>query len=142
MGKFDAVIEKYTTNRVSTDNIDFAISAIKDGTRREHILENLTADYRGMKHDEANAMLEDLFATNGGEFKKENNNGYLFGIVFLFFGGACSFYIFYVFYYGGVLVRPILVFIGAFSGLVGGISYIIKSMKGKFRHEDDPFSQN
>jgi hypothetical protein len=142
MGKFDAVIEKYSTNKVTTDNIDFAISSIKDGTRREHILENLTADYRGMAHDEANAMLEDLFATNGGEFKIENRNGYLFGIVLLFIGGACAFYIFYVFYYGGVLVRPILVFLGAISGLLGGLGYIIQSIRGKYRHEHDPFSEN
>jgi hypothetical protein len=86
MGKFDIVIETYKKKKVSDDNIDYAISSIKNGTKREFMLESLTADYRGMTHTEANSMLDDLYTAYGGEFKKESRSGYLVGALALVIG--------------------------------------------------------
>jgi len=139
MPKFNSAIDKHSKNGISTDNIEYAISAVKDGTKREHILENLTADYRSLTHEQGNALLDDLFVAGGGEFKKENRGGYLFGSMFLLVGLSCAFYIFYVLYYGGVLVRPVLVGIAALVGIAGGVRYLVKSIKGQYRDHDEPF---
>lgn len=140
MGKFDTLIEKYTRSGVSTDNIEYAILAVKNGSKREHILENLTADYRGMTAEQATAMLEDLFAVNGGEFKKENQGGYLFGAFFLMVGVVCSFLIFKGFNFRGTLVRPTWIYAGAIVGVGGGLLLFIRALRGKYRDHHDPFS--
>lgn len=139
MKKFEAIKADYMHQGVKEDNILYAIDAVKEGTQREHVLENLTADYRGMDYIEATQMLEELYGANGGEFKKENRGGYLYGTFFLMFGFAAAFYIFYVYTYGGILYRPILVWAVAILGTLGGIGYIVKSMSGKFRETDEPF---
>ena len=139
MGKFDQIIGKYTGIGISSNNIEYAVSAVKDGTKREDILANLMADYRGVQFDQANALLEDLFTANGGEFKKENRGGYLFGIAFLVVGLSCAFYILYVLYFGGVLIRPVIVGIVGVAGIVGGIKYLVKAPKGEYRDHDEPF---
>lgn len=139
MGKFDAIIEKYTSQGVSQDNIEYAISAVKDGSKRAHIIDSLTADYRGMTVFQSMDLLDELFEANGGEFKKENRGGYLYGTLFLLIGLGCAFYIGYVLINGGVIIRPVLVFAGAIIGLVGAASYYIKSLLGKYRDEDEPF---
>jgi hypothetical protein len=142
MKKFDKIIEKYTEKGIAFDNIDYAISAIKDGTRREMILESLTADYRGMKLQEANIMLEELYKINGGEFKKENRGGYLYSAVFFIAGACFSFYIYYVYTYGGTLYSPIAMFIGAIGGILGGIMFLLLSLFGEYRQEIEPFQDN
>ena len=53
MNKFDAVRQRFLSKGVTEENIEYAIDSVKYGTKREHILENLTADYRGMTRDEA-----------------------------------------------------------------------------------------
>ncbi|MDJ1500830.1 hypothetical protein [Xanthocytophaga agilis] len=137
MGKFDTVIEKHTNLGVHANNIEYAISAIKDGVRREYILETLTADYRGMTSQQATELLEDLYAKAGGEFKQESRAGYLYGIFLLLIGFGASFYIFYVMRYGGKLS---LVVIGcAIGGIIGGIGYILSAILGTHREEDSPF---
>ena len=139
MNKFENLVNKYTAIGVSKENIEYAISSVKDGTKREFILESLTADYRGMEYRLANSMLEEMYKINGGEFKKENRNGYLYGIFFLMIGGACSYYIYSVFQNGGTLVRPILVTIGAISGVGVGLLLILISIFGKYRDNMEPF---
>ncbi len=139
MSKFDNIIEKYTEKGFAFDDIDYAIAAVKDGTRRELILESLTADYRGMKLNNANALLEDIYKINGGEFKKENRGGYLYSAVFFIKGASFSYYIYYVYRYGGVLYSPIVIFIGAIGGLLGGLLFLLLSIFGKYRQEDEPF---
>jgi hypothetical protein len=141
MKKFDPIIEKYRNKGVRADNIEYAIDSVKYGTKREHILESLTADYRGMNAEDAINLLEELFVTNGGEFKKENRTGYLYGAFLLLIGLSCAYWIFYVFNYGGILVRPILVFLTAILGTLGGITLIIKALLGKYRDTDDPFKE-
>jgi hypothetical protein len=139
MGKFDTVAEKYISKGVRPDNIEYAISAVKDGTRREHIIDSLTADYRGMTIFDSMHLLDELYEANGGEFKKENRGGYLYGTLFLLMGLSCTFYICYVLLFGGVIVRPILVGLGAITGTFTGASFCIKSIRGKYRDEDEPF---
>ena len=141
MGKFDAIMEKYIAKGFSADNIDFAISAVKDGTKREHILESLTADYRGMSNEQSTALLEDLFIVNGGEFKKENSGGYLYATMFLLVGFVCAFFIISSLYYGEALTKAGLFGAGAIGGISGGFYYLAKSVKGKFRDADEPFKE-
>jgi hypothetical protein len=127
MSKYADVIKRYTEKGVSPDNIEYAISSVKEGAKREHILGSLTASYRGMQPMEANMLLEELFLMNGGEFKKENRTGYLYGTLFLLLGGLCAAYIAYTF------------ISGAATGLLAGLSLVIKSLRGKYRDSDDPF---
>ena len=124
MKKFDTIIDKYLKIGVSKDDIEYAISEVKNGTKRAYIIENLTADYRGMHFEQATALLEDLFAANGGEFKKENRGGYLYGIVFLMFGLSCTSYILYTFICKVILIRPILVFFLGLSHVILQVFYI------------------
>ena len=137
MRKFDPIIEKYRNKGVSAENIEYAIDSVKDGTKRELILENLTADYRGMNAGDATRLLEELFVANGGEFKKENRGGYFTGAFLLLIGLACGYYIFHVFTYGGVLIRPILVSLLAILGTLGGIASIILALRGEYREDDE-----
>ena len=136
MGKFDAIIEKYNQNGIDEIHIEYAVSAVKDGTKREFILENLTSDYRKVAPPQAVSLLEDLYVANGGEFKKENRNGYWYAALFLIIGVGCSYYIFYVFTYGGIIVKPVLVFAGAIAGTLGGLFNLIRSISGKYRDDN------
>ena len=136
MKKFEPIIEKYTSLGVNAEHIEYAIDAARYGTKREYILEGLTAPYRGMSAGEATIMLEEIFAANGGEFKKENRGGYLYGSVFLMLGLSCGYYIYHVYTYGGVIVRPMLFFVTAIFGTLVGIIFIIKALFGKFRDTD------
>ena len=140
MKKFDTIIDKYLKIGVSKDDIEYAISEVKNGTKRAYIIENLTDDYRSMHFEQATELLEDLFAANGGEFKKENRGGYLYGIVFLMFGLSCTSYILYTFICKVILIRPILVFLGAITCNFTGILYLVKSIKGSYRDCDEPFT--
>lgn len=139
MKNINTIKAEYLAKGVKEDNFNYAIDAVKEGSKREHILENLTADYRGMDYLQATQLLEELFAANGGEFKKENRGGYLYGSFFLLFGLAAAGYIFYVYTYGGVLIRPVVVWIIAVGGILGGIGYLVSSMAGKYRDTDEPF---
>jgi hypothetical protein len=140
MSKFKSVREYYLNKGFSEDNIDYTISAVNDGAKREHIIESLTADYRGMSYEDATNLLNSIYGVSGGEFKKENRGGYLYGAFFLLIGIPCAIYIFYVLSYGGILVRPVLIFAGAGFGILGGIGLIVKSISGKYRDSDEPFS--
>jgi hypothetical protein len=137
--RFDPIIEKYVHIGISIDNIEYAIESVKEGAKRQHILDNLTGDHRGMNIFNSMDMLDELFEANGGEFKKENRGGYLFAALFFLIGFSCMFYIFYVLAYGGVIVRPLLVGAGALIGIFGGAMYFVKSLLGKYRDEDEPF---
>jgi hypothetical protein len=139
MKKFTSIVEKYQSRGISVDNIEYAIDSVKRGAKREHVIENLTADYRGMNLTDANGLLNELYTANGGEFKKENRYGYLFGSFLLMLGLLFAFYIYGKFNYGGLLVRPVAVIACAicFTGL--GLVYIVKALLGKYRDSDEPF---
>ena len=142
MKKFAAVKTDYLLKGVTEDNIDYAISAVKEGTKREFILENLTADYRGMDYLQGTQMLEELFAANGGEFRKENRGGIIYGIFFLIMGFLAAFYILYVLAYGGILYRPVFVGIVAIVGILGGLRFLYLSFTGSFRESHEPFNDH
>jgi hypothetical protein len=139
MSKFKSVKDYYLKLGFNEDNIDYVISAVQDGAKREHIIESLTADYRGMSHENAVSLLNSAYIVNGGEFKKENRGGYLYGAFFLLFGLSFSIYIFYTFKYGGPLIRPIPILVLAVIGVLGGIGFILKAAKGRYRDSDEPF---
>jgi hypothetical protein len=139
MKKFANIIEKYQQLGVRTDNIEYAIEAVKQGAKREQILENLMADYRGEKEYLAMGLLNEVFAVNGGEFKKENRGGYIYGIFMIAIGMSCAYYIYHVFTYGGTLRRPIWIILGAICCNLVGVYLIIKALRGKYRDGDDPF---
>jgi hypothetical protein len=141
MGKFDHIITKYRQAGVREDNIEYAILAAKDGGRREHIIENLTADYRGMTHQQATAMLEEIFKANGGEFKKENRGGYWYGSFLLIPGLGFSYYLYHYYTYGGTLLEPVYIWAGAILGVGCGLIFILASLVGIFRDKDDPFKE-
>lgn len=141
MAKFNLIKEKYLLLGVREDNIDFAISAVVDGTKREHIIESLTADYRGMTEAESTRLLEDLFAANGGEFKKENRGGYLNGALLLLVGLLGAGFFIAMLISGGVKIKFIVLsLVAALFGLPAGVIAIIKSVKGKYRDNDDAFN--
>ena len=140
MGKFDHIINKYRQQGVREDNIEYAIIAAKDGGKREHILESLTADYRGMGLGQATVMLEEIFEANGGEFKKENRGGYWYGAFSLILGLGCSFYLYHYYKYGGTLIKPVYIWAMAILGVGSGLILILASLFGAFRDKDSPFN--
>lgn len=144
MAKFDLIRQKYLSLGVKEDNVDFAIEAVIDGTRREHIIESLTADYRGMTEAQSNVLLEELFMANGGEFKKENSRGYLFAVLLLLIGITGTGFLIAFLLSGGVAVKLKLILVSlsaALFGLIKGGTLLAKSLKGNYRDSDDPFSQ-
>jgi hypothetical protein len=142
MGKFDVTKSKYLSLGVTEDNIDYAIGAVIDGTKREHIIETLTADYRGMSESQSSQILEDLFEANGGEFKKENRGGYLYGILLCLVGVTGIGFLIGMLVSGEWKVKFILLSLAAaLFGLLKGPVLIIKSLRGNYRDNDDPFNQ-
>jgi hypothetical protein len=140
MDKFDVVKQQFLAKGVQESTIDYAIESVKYGTKREFILDNLMADYRGMNREDAVSLVEALFIANGGEFKKENKGGYLYGGVLLAVGVLLGFYIGYVLLFGGVLIRPILVVAATVFCLASGGRLLFKAVRGKYRDSDEPFS--
>jgi hypothetical protein len=139
MSKFNAASQQFLAKGTKKENIDYAIDAVKTGTKREFIIENLTSDYRGMSREDAISLVDAMFALSGGEFKKENAGGYLYGGALLAAGLLLGFYIGYVLLFGGVLFRPILL-ITATAALLGlGAKLLFKAMRGKYRDADEPF---
>ncbi len=141
MSKFSTIKQKYLLRGFKEDNIDFAISAVKDGNKREHIIEGLTADYRGMTTEQSNPLLDELFIAFGGEFKKENQGGYLYGTLLLLVGvaGAAGFIAMLI--SGEGKMKFILLSIAAaVFGLFSGAVLMVKAFKGKYRESDAPFT--
>lgn len=137
---FASLKSKYLLLCIKEDNIDYAISAVKDGTKREHILESLTADYRGMTERESTSMLNDLFEANGGEFKAENRGGYLYGILLCTIGVLGLGFLIGMLSSGEWRLKFVIIAAtAALAGLTKGPQLIIKAFRGKYRDGDDPF---
>jgi hypothetical protein len=139
MSKYDAIREQFLRKGIKPDNIDYTIDGVKNGTKKEFMLENLTSDYRGMTQADAVPLVEAVYAANGGEFKKENRVGYLYGGTLLLAGLLLAFYIGYVLLFGGILIRPVLVVVGAVTCLGLGAKLLFKAARGKYRDADEPF---
>jgi hypothetical protein len=135
MDKFVEITHQYIERGVTKENIEYAIDSVKSLNKRDHIIEGLMEDYRGLSLENANDLVDDLYKINGKEFRKENTSGFLVGILFLIVGLACSYYLFSFYTNGGVLVRPILVWIGAICGTFVGVVYLIMSIFGKHRED-------
>jgi hypothetical protein len=144
MNKFTAVKAKHIQSGAKEDNIDYAIDAVREGTKREHIIESLCADYRGMNPTDAAVLLEDLYQANGGEFKKENRGGYLFGALLLMLGLAASGFLIMMLTSGdGIRIKFLMLAIaGSGFGLIKGSSLLFKSFSGRYRENDDPFAES
>jgi hypothetical protein len=143
MQKFSAIKSKYLSLGVSEDNIDYAIASVVEGSKREHIIEALTASYRGMSPDDATELLEALFAANGGEFKKENRGGYLFGVLLTLVGITGTTFLIAMLITGEFKTKFILIAIGLGSfGLLKGPALLLKAWRGKYRDSDDPFNKS
>jgi hypothetical protein len=139
MNKADKIKEKYLSLRVMEDNIDYAIDAVKEGTKREFILETLMADYRGMSESQSTQLLNELFEAYGGEFKKENSGGYLFGTLFLLVGLTGAGFAIAFLISGEIKIKFLLLALaGALFGLSQGSILIYKSFRGKYRDNDSP----
>lgn len=158
MKKYKETVNKYSELGVSLENIEYAIDAINYGTKRALIIEGLTADYRGMRPDVANAMLNDLYNANGGEFKKENRRGYLYAAFFLLTGLCCACIVYItnkeakaLFYdqlsrvnnYNTPIYyknsTPWIVSMYAYAGTAIGIFFLVKTLFGKYRDSHQPF---
>jgi hypothetical protein len=139
MGKFHSVKVKYTSKGIKEANIDYAIFLVKNGTKRHLIIESLQEDHRGLTANQALELLEALYAVNGGEFKIENRGGYLYVVLCLLAGIGCSAYLFHFLVYGGTLIKPVAVVIGAFGGTFGGLYLLYKTLSGKFREDEELF---
>jgi len=136
---FTNIKSKYLALGVKEDNIDYAISAVVDGAKREHILETLTAGYRGMTESQSTQILDDLFEANGGEFKTENRGGYLYGILLCFIGVLGLGFLIAMLVSGELRMKFVVLAAGAaLFGLVKGPALIIKAFRGKYRDGDDP----
>lgn len=144
MKKFAAVKSKHLDLGAREENIDYAIDAVEEGTKREHVIESLCADYRGMNATEATALLDDLYLANGGEFKKENRGGYLFGALLLMLGLAASGFLIMMFTSGSeIRIKFLMLAVaGAGFGLVKGSTLLFKSFSGRYRENDDPFAES
>jgi hypothetical protein len=144
MKKFAAIKARYLQSGAREENIDYAIAAVKEGTKREHIIESLCADYRGMTAADATGLLDDLYLANGGEFKKENRGGYLFGALLLMLGLAASGFLIMMFTSGSeIRIKFVMLAIaGAGFGLVKGSTLLFKSFSGRYRENDDPFAES
>jgi hypothetical protein len=137
--RFANIRSKHLLLGVKEDNIDYAISAVVDGARREHIMETLTAGYRGMTETESTALLDDLYEANGGEFKIENRGGYLFGILLCVIGVLGLGFLIAMLASGELRIKFVMLAAGAaLFGLAKGPLLIIKAFRGKYRDNDDP----
>lgn len=81
--KFDEIKEKYVSLGVAEKNFEYALNAVKSGTKKDFIIKNLTSDIRKTDFGVANNMLDEMFAANGGEFKYENRGGYIYSVFYL-----------------------------------------------------------
>lgn len=139
MRKFEVIKSKWLALGVKEDNIDYAITSVIAGTKREFIIETLTASYRGMNDSQSNLLLEDLFEVNGGEFKKENRSGYSFGILLCLVGLVSAGFLIGMIVTGEWKIKVLLLAIGGtIFGLIQGPVLLSKAIKGKYRDTDDP----
>ncbi len=83
MKNFNETKEKYKSLEIPERPIEYAYQAVKSGSKRELIIKNLTSDVRKVDHGLASDMLNEMFSSNGGEFKYENRGGYLYSAFYL-----------------------------------------------------------
>ena len=131
--------EKYLKLGILERHFDYAVSAVKSGTKRDIIMKNLTSDVRKMNKSISSDLLDDLFLANGGEFKYENRAGYLYSSAYLLVAVVCGFLSFASIFshpnssYQFSLRLQILVIVGFFSFSYLFIKTIFLTLRGKHR---------
>ena len=135
--KIEDIKKRYVEYGVSEKTVDYAVREVLDGTRRRFIVKGLMVEHRGMQEGAAKKIVEDLYNVTGNEFKKDNINGFIKGILFLAIGIGCSGYIYYFYSTIGYIRRPILFFSGAILGTLGGIIFILMALLGKHKENED-----
>lgn len=107
--------EKYLKLGVLEKHFDYAVSAVKNGTKREIILKNLTSDVRKMDSELSSNLLNDIFQSNGGEFKYENRIGFLYSLAYFMVAFLC-FLLIYISVFSSDYSFNVKVQVGAFIG--------------------------
>ena len=109
---------------------------MKSGTKRDLIIKNLTSDVRKVELNQANDALNEMFKINGGEFKYENNSGYLYSAAYVII--AIVGLLLLIINFSGYKSSMKLLVAGAllfFWFSFKAITTISKALKGKYREE-------
>ncbi|MES2777972.1 MAG: hypothetical protein V4722_27580 [Bacteroidota bacterium] len=136
----ESIKQEFQPEGINGDHIEYAVSAIKEGTRRELIMENLI-EQRHLDITTSCELLDRLYQWNGGEFKVENKNGYVMGIFSLMAGvglWACSVFLFFN---EGALSKVIATVVMGAILIFYGIVILATAFRGKYRDEMDLFKE-
>ncbi|SEF57506.1 hypothetical protein SAMN05421847_0358 [Halpernia humi] len=120
----------------SERNFDYLYNAVKSGKNREVIFKNLTSDVRKVEPSMATEALDKIFEINGGEFKYENRNGYMYSIAYAIVAVLSLLMI--IAYLNGSFIK-LKLFIAAIAGFFifsyKFVTTLYKSSRGKYRGE-------
>ncbi|MEC5395340.1 hypothetical protein [Bergeyella sp. RCAD1439] len=121
---------------VSEKNFDYVYQAVKSGTKREFIRENLTSDVRKVAPEMADEILDRVFEAFGGEFRQENATGYLYASAYFLMTLALLGFIIAI-WNGAVGNLRYLIFsvIGFFFFLYKGVTTLMRAIRGKYRED-------
>ena len=128
--------EKYLKLGILERHFDYALSAVKKGTKREIILKNLTSDVRKMDKSISSNLLDDLFQANGGEFKYENRTGYMYSTAYFLVALLCFLLIYISIFssnYRFNLKVQVAAVVGFFSFSFLFAKTLILTLRGKHR---------
>lgn len=138
MPTIQVIKQEFQLEGINEEHIDYAVSAIKEGTRRELIMENLI-DQRGLDAFKSSELLDNLYQLNGGEFKVENRGGYVMGIFSLMGGLGLIAWSVFLFVNKIKLVGAIILGFSGAAMVLNGVIILVTALRGKYRDEMDPF---
>lgn len=134
--KFQTLKTEFLNNGLSEKNFEYVYNSVKSGVAKDLIFKNLTSDLRKVEPKFAEEILNKFYNINGGEFKYENNSGYLFSTAYIVVALACALML-YASFNGNF--GSLKVIIGCIFGFVGfsflAIKTLLKSVRGKYRGE-------
>jgi len=138
MSKYQEAKDGFGQIGVNEGHIDYAMSAIKEGTRRELIVENLVGQ-RGLAVSTSDDLLNQLYQLQGGEFKIENRGGYIMGIFSILAALGLAGFAIFLFYNKNKMALAVALSFGSVALIVNGIRILIAAFRGKYRDDMDPF---
>ncbi|RYY96596.1 MAG: hypothetical protein EOO11_13080 [Chitinophagaceae bacterium] len=94
MKKYQPVKQSWLQRNVAEEPIDYAIESVREGVPRSLIVEGLTSDYRGLTAPQAEALLNDLYAAHGGEFRNKKRSGLITGTAMLVIGIGLTLFVY------------------------------------------------
>ena len=134
--KFQTLKTELLTKGLSEKNFDYVYTSVKSGIAKDLIFKNLTSDIRKVEPRFAEEILNKFYNINGGEFKYENNSGYLFSTAYIVVALACALML-YASFNGNF--GSLKIIIGCIFGSVVfsflTIKTLLRSMQGKYRGE-------